>query len=236
MIGRPQLGPFAAAVLLSSIAIAQSAGSTAPPNAPDANADRWSIAFAAYGYIVPNDQSYGSPTFSADHKWLHFEARYNYEDWETGPLWAGYNFGLGQKLVFEATPMLGAIFGNTNGIAPGYNLSLSYKRIELSSEGEFVFDLQDSTSNFFYSWNELTYSPTDWFHTGLAAQRTRVYHTPQESSVACSLVSPTRTSISPPTCSTPAGRTRRWFSRLASASKIAVISEGRLVGLRGSRE
>jgi len=143
----------------------------------DKDEKEWSFSFATSGYIVPDDRSYASPTFTADHQWLHLEARYNYEDQETGSLWAGYNLSAGSKLVFEATPMLGAVFGNTSGIAPGGRLSLTYKSIRLSSEIEYVFDIADKHQNFLYSWNELVYSPTDWFHAGLVAQRTRAYHT-----------------------------------------------------------
>ena len=74
--------------------------------------------------------------------------------------------------------MLGAVFGNTTGVAPGCELALSYKKVELSTESEYVYDPSDSKNSFFYSWNELVYSPTDWFHAGLVAQRTRAYHTP----------------------------------------------------------
>ena len=52
----------------------------------------WSFNVVADGYIVPNDQSYVSPTFTADRNWLHLEARYNYENLRTGSLWVGYNF------------------------------------------------------------------------------------------------------------------------------------------------
>ena len=37
----------------------------------------WAFNLVMDGYIVPNDQSYVSPTFTADRKWLHLEARYN---------------------------------------------------------------------------------------------------------------------------------------------------------------
>jgi len=127
--------------------------------------------------VIPNGQSYASPTFATDHGWLHLEARYNYENQETGSLWAGYNLSAGQNLVLEATPMLGAVFGKTNGIAPGCKFSLAYKRLELLSEIEYVFDLSNN-DRFLYSWNELVYSATDWFHAGLVSQRTRAYQTP----------------------------------------------------------
>jgi hypothetical protein len=164
-------------VLLLGHGLAQTAnGSTS--DSDDATAKQWSFSLSTLGYLVPQDQSYGSPTFTADHRWLHLEARYNYEGQETGSLWAGYNLSVGDRLVFEATPMLGAVFGNITGIAPGCELALSYKKVELSTESEYVYDPSDSKNSFFYTWNELVYSPTEWFHAGLVAQRTRAYHTP----------------------------------------------------------
>lgn len=164
-------------ILLLGHGLAQTTnGSTS--GSDDTKANQWSFYLSTLGYLVPQDQSYGSPVFTADHQWLHLEARYNYEDQETGSLWAGYNLSAGHRLVFEATPMLGAVFGNTTGVAPGCELALSYKKVELSVEAEYVYDPSDSKSSFLYSWNELVYSPTDWFHAGLVAQRTRAYHTP----------------------------------------------------------
>ena len=144
---------------------------------PNPSNDPWALSLNISGYIVPHDQSYASPTFLADRGWLHLGARYNYEDKETGSLWVGYNFSFGDKLVFDATPMIGGVFGNTTGVAPGYLASLSWKKIELSSEGEYVFDTRDRTGNFFYSWMELSYSLRDWCRAGLVAQRTKAYHT-----------------------------------------------------------
>jgi hypothetical protein len=151
-------------------------GSTS--SSDDATAKQWSFSLSTFGYLVPHDQSYASPVFRADHEWLHLEARYNYEAQETGSIWAGYNLSAGHQLVFEATPMLGAVFGNTTGVAPDCELALSYKKVQLSAEVEYVYDPSDSKSSFLYSWNELVYSPTDWFHAGLVSQRTRAYHTP----------------------------------------------------------
>jgi hypothetical protein len=165
--------------LLAAHMWAQGTGAAVPgERADDTQSDAWSFAVAGYGYNVPDDQSYFSSTFRADRKWAHLEARYNYEDRKTGSLWIGYNLSFGDKLVLDATPMVGGIFGNTTGVAPGYLFTLSYKRISLYSEGEFVFDTRKSGGNFFYNWNELTYAPTDWFRAGLASQRTRAYQTP----------------------------------------------------------
>jgi hypothetical protein len=72
-------------------------------------------------------------------------------------IWVGYNFSVGKKLIFEASAMIGGVFGNTTGVAPGYEVSLSYKRIVLSSSGEYVFDTKNKSGNFLYSWPQLTY-------------------------------------------------------------------------------
>jgi hypothetical protein len=158
---------------------AQGTGAAVPvQQAEETDSNTWSFVAAGYGYIIPDDQSYFSPTFRADRGWVHLEARYNYEDRKTGSLWLGYNVSFGEKLVLDATPMVGGIFGNTTGVAPGYLFTLSYKKISLYSEGEFVFDTKNSGGNFFYNWNELAYSPTDWIRFGLASQRTRAYQTP----------------------------------------------------------
>jgi hypothetical protein len=179
MTTRSKLALLAFLAFLSAPMCAQGTGPAVPPQQDEqADSDTWEFAFAGYGYIVPDDHSYFSPTFRADKKWAHVEARYNYEDRQTGSLWLGYNLSFGERLVFEATPMVGGIFGNTTGVAPGYLFTLSYKKISLYSEGEFVFDTKNSASNFFYTWNELAYSPTDWLRFGLASQRTRAYQTP----------------------------------------------------------
>jgi hypothetical protein len=136
----------------------------------------WSFTASAYGYIVPESRDYINPNFTADHDWLHLEARYNYEALETGSAWVGYNFSVGEELIFEITPMLGGVFGDLTGIAPGYNASLGYKRFLLSSQGEFFFDTGES-DHFFYTWSEFTYSPWEWLRAGLVMQRTKAYQT-----------------------------------------------------------
>jgi len=178
MTSTPHLRTLAAVALLTGHLLAQTTMESASTHSADAAARPWKFSLSTYGYIVPHDQSYVSPTFTADHQWLHLEARYNYENQETGSLWVGYNLSVGHELVLEATPMLGGVFGNTAGVAPGYEVSLTYKRFELSTQGEYVFDTRDRTGSFFYNWNELTYSPLEWLRAGLVSQRTRAYHTP----------------------------------------------------------
>jgi hypothetical protein len=171
---------FCLITVLSLAALLPGRASDPPTNSPpelsvEDSTKQWAFTALAYGYIVPESRDYVNLNFTADRAWLHLEARYNYEALETGSLWVGYTFSTGEKLVFEATPMLGGVFGNLTGVAPGWNLLLSYKGFALSSQSEYVFDATDSSENFFYTWSELTYSPWDWLRAGLVTQRTKAY-------------------------------------------------------------
>jgi len=141
----------------------------------------WSYYASAYAYLLPgNDDDYLQPTFTADRGWLHLEARYNYEAPETGSLWAGYNFSVGEKVTFEATPMLAAVFGATTGVAPGYRATLSWTKLTFYTEGEYLFDTNESADSFFYAWSELSWSVADWCRLGVVGQRTKVYQTDRD--------------------------------------------------------
>src|SRR4030095_12473269 len=76
--------------------------------------------------------------------------------------------------------MLGGVFVDTTGIAPGYKGSLSWRKLELYSEGEYVFDTGSSSDSFFYNWSEVTLAPVEWFRFGLVTQRTRGYQTDRD--------------------------------------------------------
>src|SRR5262249_52978266 len=107
-------------------------------------------------------------------------ARYNYEALDTASAWVGYNFSGGEKLAWELTPMLGGVFGETTGIAPGYKGTLSWWKLQLFSEGEFMIDTGNTSEHFFYNWSELTLHPLDWLRVGMVTQRTRLYKTDRE--------------------------------------------------------
>ena len=173
---RRTLGAVAAAiVLLTSKALGQATTNSSPTTSEEVADHKWSFSASVDTSFVPDDRDFVAAAFTADRDWLHLEAHYNYEDLETGSLWAGYNFSVGEKLVLEATPMLGGLFGHTTGIAPSAKLSLSFGRFELYNEGGYVFDLGDSPGNFFYIWSELTYSLADWLRVGLVATRSNAY-------------------------------------------------------------
>jgi hypothetical protein len=160
---------------LSLMVFAAGAHSQAP--APAQTEPAWELAASLYAYSPPDSQSYLQPTLRADRGKLHLEARYNYEALNTSSVWIGYNTSFGDELKLDLTPMLGVVFGKTNGLAPGYELTLGWRKFQLYSEGEYVFDKDVSSDSFFYMWSELTYAPLDWFQFGLVAQRTRAYQT-----------------------------------------------------------
>jgi hypothetical protein len=154
------------------------AGSGAAPDAPAKSGERaWSVSASAYTYILPDEANYVQPTVAGDRGWLHLEARFNYEDHGTGSAWFGGTFSTGERVTLEVTPMIGAVFGNTAGIAPGYELSLGWRALALYSEAEYVIDTADSADSFLYTWSELTVSPAEWYRFGLVVQRTKVYDT-----------------------------------------------------------
>jgi hypothetical protein len=107
-----------------------------PAELRETSTGNWNYAFSTAIYVVRNDREYLNPTLTADRNWLHLEARYNYEALKTGSLWLGYNFSFGEKLTLEATPMVGGVFGDVTGFAPGYTASLSYWKLELFTQGE----------------------------------------------------------------------------------------------------
>ena len=169
---------FAAVAVLLAVGTARAQATTgAPAAAAPASGRPWSFYASASTYILPEDPDYVQPAITADRGWLHLEGRFNYEDRSTGSAWFGYNFSVGETVTLELTPMIGAVFGTTDGIAPGYRGSLGWGMLTLYSETEFVFDAGDSADSFLYTWSEFEVAPVDWFRVGLVAQRTKVYQT-----------------------------------------------------------
>ena len=54
----------------------------------------------------------------------------------------------GGDVHWEFTPMLGCIFGDTTGFAPGYKGSLRWRKLDLYSEGELssIREIRQDTS------------------------------------------------------------------------------------------
>jgi len=165
---------------------AQTTSNAPPVQSPAVPADStepekpWTFSASVYAYFPPNAGDYLQPTLTADHESLHLEARYNYEALDSGSVWIGYNFSGGHKLEWQFSPMLGGVFGKLTGVAPGYEGSLTWRRVELYSEGEYVIDTADSSASYFYNWSELSLSALDWFRVGAVIQHTHVYQTDRQ--------------------------------------------------------
>ena len=140
----------------------------------------WSLSTSVYGYFLPAETDYLQPTVSVNWRFLHFEARYNYEDMRTASLCTGYTLQVGDEVTFELTLMLAGVFGGSNGIAPGYLMTLGFWRLELYTEGEYLFDFAAKEDWFYYTWSELSVSPLDLLRVGMVVQRTRAYDTELE--------------------------------------------------------
>jgi hypothetical protein len=159
----------------------------APPNTPAAAAPAseseeptWEFNLSGALYVLPDEEDFLQPTLRIDRGLFHFEARYNYEDRDSTSFFAGANFTFGEKVQLTLTPMLGGLVGKTDGIVPALEASLTAGRFEAYAEAEYVFDLEDSDSKFFYMWSELSFWPTDWLRAGVVTQRTRVFQTDRD--------------------------------------------------------
>ncbi len=133
----------------------------------------WSYG-AEINFYFLEDEVYLLPIVTADHQHLHLEARYNYEDVQTISLFAGYNLETEGKISLLLTPMFGTAVGNTTGLIPAVETTLSWSDLEWYTETEWLIDPGDSGNNLLYTWSDLTYAPFDHLYFGLSAQRTRV--------------------------------------------------------------
>jgi hypothetical protein len=167
---------LALAAARAAAAISPESEHGAPAEAAGAGSSSrsWSFGAGAYLYLVEDD-SFLMPILTADRGSLHLEGRYQYEDVDSASVWVGWSFGTGSRLHLEVVPMVGLVLGNTNGVAPGLEATLSWKSLELYSESEYVFDAEGTEGDFFYNWSELTWRALPWLRLGLTGQRTRMY-------------------------------------------------------------
>ena len=170
----------ALAVFSAGLAVAQEGPTATHPS--DATEEKgWEFSGSAYGYLFfEGSGNFVAPIVRAQRGRLYFEGRYNYEERDTGSLFGGYQFSFGKEVTLDLTPMLGAVVGEVDGVAPALELDLNWKSLNYYNEMEYVFDFADRDSNFFYAWSELSWNQPEWFRAGLALQRTRVYQTDRE--------------------------------------------------------
>jgi hypothetical protein len=156
---------LAALLLCAAATRAQENAGAAPAETEQTG---WKFNASLYGYFPPATAT-AQPTFIAD------------RGSPGRPLTEGSRrLGLGRwnlEADLHRAALWRRVFGDTHGVAPGYELTLKYGSFELYSEGEYLFDTDDSENSFFYNWAQLGFSATDWLALGLASQRTRAYHT-----------------------------------------------------------
>lgn len=169
----------AAALLMPALCAAQESAEHVPLQT-DAIASNWEFAATGYYYALDDQSDYFSAIATANRDALHLEARYNYEALDSGSLFVGWTFAGGDALSWAFTPILGAVFGSMQGIAPGFEASLAYGLVDFYSEVEYVRDLDVRDDSFTYAWSELGVSPLAWLRVGIVGQRSRVHESDRD--------------------------------------------------------
>ena len=174
------IGIAAAAMLLGAMTCnAQETGIASAPSSTT-DAPGWTYSATGMYYSFRGQDDFLLAVATAEKGPLHMEARYNYEAIDSGSLFIGWKFSGGEKLTWELTPILGAIFGQKEGVAPGFEAAIGYGIVDFYTETEYVRDTEIRQDSFTYSWNELGFSPLDWLRFGLVGQRTMVYQSDRD--------------------------------------------------------
>jgi hypothetical protein len=174
MLGLRNAAAATALFLYALTCSAEDSGiTTATPSTGGAPA--WSYSATASYYSFRDQKDFFIAVATAERGQLHLEARYNYEAIDSGSVFVGWKFSGGEKLTYGLTPILGAVFGQKEGVAPGFEASLGYGMTDLYIEAEYVRDLEVKEDSFTYSWSELGLTPLDWLRFGFVAQRSMAY-------------------------------------------------------------
>ena len=108
---------------------------------------------------------------------FYAEARYNYEELNTGSVYAGRSFEKGRKIKYMVTPMAGIVFGQYNGLSAAANTSADYRRFNFSCQLQYTVNTKNRKENFYYNWSELSYSFFEKLYGGISLQQTLLYKT-----------------------------------------------------------
>lgn len=176
---RAGLPVLAAVILLAAAAAGQEpaaepgATTVEPPAA-------WEFSGAVFYSNPPGSDGRFTPLIYADRGPLHLELRHNYEDLDTTSVFAGWTFESGEAVEFAVTPMLGAVAGDTDGVAPAVEFDLGWRDFAWYTEAEYLFDGNDSDDDYFYSWSSLTYAFSERLSAGFVTERTKIVETDYE--------------------------------------------------------
>jgi hypothetical protein len=157
------------------------AGTLAREEGPPPEQPAWQYALYVDSYLGGGSGGYLVPTVFADRAPLHLEARYNYEDSGTASLHVGYTFPFGGEDAYvKLTPMIGGVFGNTQGIAPGADVEARWGRVAFWLEAEYLVGTRNRADDFLYAWSELNVYLVPWLWVGGSVQRLKLEATPTE--------------------------------------------------------
>ena len=159
----------ASALALAGVA---AAGSALGADAGAQSEPAWSGAVTGMYYAMRDQPDFGVGVASLDRGPLHLEARYNYEARDSGSAFVGWKFSGGDTVTYELTPIAGGLFGAARGAIPGLEASVAWREFDAYVEAEYVYDLDDSSASYFYSWTELGWKPVEWLRLGVVGQRT----------------------------------------------------------------
>ena len=148
------------------------AGSALAAEADAPSEPVWSGAVTGMYYAMRDQPDFGVGVGSLDRGPLHLEARYNYEARDSGSAFVGWKFSGGDTVTYEVTPIVGGLFGAARGAIPGLEASVAWRELDAYIEAEYVYDRNDSSASYFYSWTELGWKPVEWLRVGLVGQRT----------------------------------------------------------------
>jgi hypothetical protein len=135
----------------------------------------WSKSISTFWIEPANEAGYLSAILYADRGPLHLEARWAYEDRDTGSLSVGRTIPFEGTLSGSVTPMIGLASGDSDGVVPAVSLELDWKKLTFSTDAEYLFGTTDETEDFFYSWSELSFAVNERLSVGLVGQRTNVF-------------------------------------------------------------
>ncbi len=160
------------ALLLGALLLAPGSRAGALDEADAASAISFDT--SALWYAMQDQADFLSVVATAERGHLHLEGRYNYEGRDAGSLFLGRNWSGGEDWLWSVTPMLGGVFGSTQGVAPGLELAVAYGRFDLYVEAEYVFNSAAHDESYFYSWNEIGWRVLPALRLALVGQRTRI--------------------------------------------------------------
>lgn len=147
---------------------------TSPAAEPDSAPPATSFSANGMYYAMRDETDFAVYVAALQRGPLRLEARYNYEAKAATSVFVGYAWSGGEGIAWSVTPLMGGLFGSARGVVPGVEASISWRKVDLYVEAEYVHDLDDRRSSYFYAWTELGWRPLEPLRIGFVGQRTRI--------------------------------------------------------------